>query len=749
MWNDVYNRYSTKQRIEEDTVPLLQKEEKVSSRRAETEKDPVKIGTSHTWDLREKTHDQRRTIKGMITDQGIERSSRFRNDRNTYESRDDDRNLKARFGSYSFNVSTSEIVSVLRSMGDKVRWPKEMRSNPNRRNPDHWCEFHNDHGHKTADCRFLQSEVDHLLKQGYLTELFSEKGKQPYMKNRQEPPKAPSPKRTVNVICGGKDINGISYTAANKISKVTITQGKRMRHVIEEESITFDDADADGVLTPHNDALGRTDVDSRPDTIQEPEENEIIKTTIEELEPVVLFAQWPDKKVYIGANLSQGMRGIPLEVMTHKLNEDLLYPPVKQKKRKQGTFKNQVIQEVFQKLLKIGSIREVKNPNWLANTVVVPKKNGKFLGFPISIRGIEVNPAQINAIEEMPDMLSSKKEVQRLTGRIAALGRFISKSSEKCFKFFSALKKQDHFEWNEECQQALRNLKTYLSNPPLLAKPKAKERLLIYLAISEVAVSAVLVREDQGKQSPIYYVSKSLLDAETRYPQLEKLSLALIMASRKLRPYFQCHPIAVVTAYLLCNILHKHELLADALANLASATDVASNENASVIHLFHSVLDLDRNEYRTVPEDKRKAHALRKKAVRYCLKQGNLYRKMFGGPLARCLGPSQTEYVMREIHEGHCENHAGGLSLVRTLIRAGYYRPKMEEEAERLVAKCDKCQRYETLIPVEIGEPSTRFTQATEESNDEEMRVNLGLLEGRRETALIRMTSQKQVIERL
>ncbi|XP_070002749.1 uncharacterized protein [Nicotiana sylvestris] len=131
-------------------------------------------------------------------------------------------------------------------MGDKVRWPKEMRSNPNRRNPDHWCEFHNDHGHKTADCRFLLSEVDHLLKQGYLTELFSEKGKQAYMKNRQEPPKLPSPKRTINVISRGEDINSISYTAANKISKVTTTKRKWVRHVIEEESITFDDADADG-----------------------------------------------------------------------------------------------------------------------------------------------------------------------------------------------------------------------------------------------------------------------------------------------------------------------------------------------------------------------------------------------------------------------------------------------------------------------------------------------------------------------
>nr|XP_009801501.1 PREDICTED: uncharacterized protein LOC104247239 [Nicotiana sylvestris] len=75
------------------------------------------------------------------------------------------------------------------------------------------------------------------------------------MKNRQEPPKPPSPKRTVNVISGGEEIKGVTYTAAKKVSKVTITHRKRVRHVLEEKSITFDDADADGVLTPHNDAL--------------------------------------------------------------------------------------------------------------------------------------------------------------------------------------------------------------------------------------------------------------------------------------------------------------------------------------------------------------------------------------------------------------------------------------------------------------------------------------------------------------
>lgn len=66
--------------------------------------------------------------------------------------------------------------------------------------------------------------------------------------------------------------------------------------------------------------------------------------------------------------------------------------------------------------------------------------SGKFLGFLVSNRGIEVNPAQIKAIKEIPDMLTNKKEVQRLTGRIATLRRFFSKSSENVLNSFRLLK---------------------------------------------------------------------------------------------------------------------------------------------------------------------------------------------------------------------------------------------------------------------------------------------------------------------
>uniref|UniRef100_A0A803PQG2 Reverse transcriptase/retrotransposon-derived protein RNase H-like domain-containing protein n=1 Tax=Cannabis sativa TaxID=3483 RepID=A0A803PQG2_CANSA len=120
--------------------------------------------------------------------------------------------------------------------------------------------------------------------------------------------------------------------------------------------------------------------------------------------------------------------------------------------------------------------------------------------------------------------------------------------------------KTKHFIWIEECQNALDELKAYLSSPPLMVKSKDRETLYNCLTVLAAAVSTVLVREVNGKQQPVYYVSKTLLDAETKYSQLEKLSLALITERRKLRPYFQCHPIVVLTKYPLRSILHKLEL---------------------------------------------------------------------------------------------------------------------------------------------------------------------------------------------
>ena len=93
---------------------------------------------------------------------------------------------------------------------------------------------------------------------------------------------------------------------------------------------------------------------------------------------------------------------------------------------------------------------------------------------------------------------------------------------------------------------------------PMLTTPELGEDLFMYLSVSDHAVSAMLLR-DQGVLRPVYYINKTLVDAETRYLPLEKLMLALVHATRKLPPYFQTHTVYVLTKYPLQSLLKKSD----------------------------------------------------------------------------------------------------------------------------------------------------------------------------------------------
>ena len=131
----------------------------------------------------------------------------------------------------------------------------------------------------------------------------------------------------------------------------------------------------------------------------------------------------------------------------------------------------------------------------------------KFLGFILNNRGIEANPNKIKVVLDMPPP-SNIKEVQCLTGRIVALSRFVSKASDKGQPFFQVLKKP--FQWDAHCEEAFTTLKTYLSSPPILVSPSEGEILTLYLAVSGFSTSAVLVRDKDRVQQPVYYCSRAL-----------------------------------------------------------------------------------------------------------------------------------------------------------------------------------------------------------------------------------------------
>uniref|UniRef100_A0A2N9HN86 Uncharacterized protein n=1 Tax=Fagus sylvatica TaxID=28930 RepID=A0A2N9HN86_FAGSY len=295
--------------------------------------------------------------------------------------------------------------------------------------------------------------------------------------------------------------------------------------------------------------------------------------------------------------------GVDPNYIEHRLNTDPHSKPVQQKARRSAPVHAEAVQKEVEKLLQAGAIREIQYPTWLSNTVVVKEEkrevesmcrlhqpqpsmpkgplpltqdrsvdctrlrlnaskcvfgvgSGKFLGFMVSHRGIEVNPDQIKVIQELKAP-RTHKEVQRLTGMTAALSRFISRSADRCQPFFQLLKKSTTFKWDDKCVSAFEDLKRYLSSSLLLSNPTPGEPLFLYLAVSDRAVSAVLIRIKDTVQCPVYYASKTMTEAETHYPPLEKVGLALITAADKLPQYFQAHTVYLVTQYPVQAMFNK------------------------------------------------------------------------------------------------------------------------------------------------------------------------------------------------
>ena len=116
----------------------------------------------------------------------------------------------------------------------------------------------------------------------------------------------------------------------------------------------------------------------------------------------------------------------------------------------------------------------------------------KFLSYMVTRRGIEVNPDQVRAINNLQTP-RNPEEVQKLTGMTAALNRFISRSADRCRPFFLLMNKWKGFEWTEECAQAFQQLKDYLSHPPIMSSLEADEILFAYIAVAPHAVSLVLI----------------------------------------------------------------------------------------------------------------------------------------------------------------------------------------------------------------------------------------------------------------
>jgi hypothetical protein len=184
------------------------------------------------------------------------------------------------------------------------------------------------------------------------------------------------------------------------------------------------------------------------------------------------------------------------------------------------------------------------------------------LGYIVSQRGIEANPKKVAALERMGS-IRDLKGVQKVLGCLAALSLFISRLGEKGLPLYWLLKKHKRFSWTVEAQEALDKLKVMLAHAPILTPPRDVEPLYLYVAATTQVVSAVIVVEctEQGHallvQRPVYYISEVLSETKALYPQIQKLLYAVVLARRKLRHYFEAHPVTVVSSFPLGEIIRN------------------------------------------------------------------------------------------------------------------------------------------------------------------------------------------------
>ncbi|XP_075521560.1 uncharacterized protein LOC142554767 [Primulina tabacum] len=633
---------------------------------------------------------------------------------------------------------------------------------------------------------------------------------------------------------------------------------------------------------------------------------------------------------FVAEEEQEELTGISPLIAEHQLNILPGSHPVKQKKRHFGPEKDKVIDAQIKELLKAGHIREIQFPTWLSNVVlnagatyqrlmdkvfekqlgrnvevyvdnilsksregasfisdleetfatlmhygiklnpakcIFGVKSGKFLGFIVTDRGIEVNQEKVESVLSMSSP-RSVKEVQKLTGRIASLSRFISRSAHRSYPFFQILRKAQQFGWDEKCEQAFQDLKIHLAGLPVLVKPEPGEKLYVYMSATEYAVSSVLIKEEGTDQKPVYYVSHALRGPELRYSEVEKIALALVMTARKLRPYFLSHQVIVLTNSPLGRIMTHSEVSgrmikwtvelgeydieykprmaikaqalsdflsemiqpseeevwkvsvdgasslmgcgvgvvlvsplgekvklalridsritnneaeyeavlagiraarevgasriilysnsqlitqqikgiyeakddkmlkylrliraqaesfmdwsieqvpreenseADALAKMAaSLSEVNTRE---MLHITRLVLSTEEEAspmpedswmtpliaYITnheLPEDKARAQKIKRQAPRFVLLNKILYRRSFQGQLLKCLNEKEVDYVLREIHEGCCAEHLGGMSLTRKTMLAGFWWSTLKQDSAHLVQICEGCQHH-------------------------------------------------------
>uniref|UniRef100_A0A2N9HB09 Uncharacterized protein n=1 Tax=Fagus sylvatica TaxID=28930 RepID=A0A2N9HB09_FAGSY len=438
---------------------------------------------------------------------------------------------------------------------------------------------------------------------------------------------------------------------------------------------------------------------------------------------------------------------------------------------------------------------------------------GKFLGFLVHNRGIDVDPAKASAIATMKAP-TSHKELKSFLGRLSYIRRFIPGLAAVTAIFMPLMKKGVPFVWSTACQQAFEKIQLIMTKLPTVCAPVPGRPLRLYLASNNEAIGGLVAQEDEdGTEKPIYYVSRALRDAETRYSGAERASIKSQAIADLLAQFpgedsssishevpgeigealladladstwtlkfdgsstssskYEAYITGLVIAHemgikhlrvigdsnlIICQTKGEFSLKEPSLA-LYRALAQKLEEKFDTFEISHAMRCENRyadalatlgsqvsfegsKDWRTPIRAKLMSPegvADLKMLKDYVLIAGDLYRRLPGGVLARCvslqeaakkltevherccelrdgvslypqtpapglllaqhdLAESQT--VMKEAHSGECGEHQGKKRLYQLLLTLGYYWPTMKKDTADFVKSCHTCQLQANLI---------------------------------------------------